>query len=301
MILGLRLRPNQVKFKEQGNPGVVVATVGPTVVRRQLGRRLRQLRGVSGMSVDQVAAERRLGISRAKLFKLEAGKHAVKPQDIAVLCARYGVSAQETDTLQALALATQDASWWHVYGEDAVPEWFSLFMDLEPAAATIRQYEAELVPGLLQTRDYAWAIYRAALPNTDEAEIERRVAVRMERQAIFDGAPPRQLHAVLNEAVLLRTVGNEEVMDEQLTKLRDAAGRPEITIDVLPLRAGSHPAMNGSFAILDFPNPGEDPSVAYVETASSAAYLQKPAELDRYDTIFKQTLPSTIPLLEYSP
>jgi len=279
----------------------MVSTLGPTVVRRQLGRRLRQLRDVSGLSVDQVVAERHLGISRAKLFKLEAGKHAVKPQDIAVLCARYGVAAKETGALQALALATQDASWWHVYGEDAVPEWFSLFVDLESAAATIRQYEAELVPGLLQTRDYAWAIYRAAQPDAEDAEIERRVTIRMERQAIFDRAKPPTLHAVLNEAALLRNVGGAEVMAAQLATLRDAAERPEITIDILPLDAGAHAAMSGTFAILDFQKPEEDPSVAYVETAISAAYLQKPAELDRYDVIFKQILSSTIPLLEYSP
>lgn len=253
------------------------------------------------MSVDQVVAERYLGISRAKLFKLEAGKHAAKPQDITVLCARYGVSAKVTSTLQALALATQDASWWHVYGEDAVPEWFSLFMDLEPVATTIRQYEAEYVPGLLQTRDYAWAIYRAARPDAEDAEIERRVAVRMERQKILDRARPPQLHAVLNEAVVLRTVGGAEVMAAQLAALRTAAGRPEITIDVLALGAGAHAAMNGSFAILDFPDPEQDPSMAYVETAISAAYLQKPAELDRYDAIFTKILTGTTPLLEYSP
>ncbi|HEY4007778.1 MAG TPA: DUF5753 domain-containing protein [Pseudonocardia sp.] len=275
--------------------------MGPTVVRRQLGRRLRQLRDVSGMSVDQVVAERHLGISRAKLFKLEAGKHAVKPQDIAVLCARYGVSAKVTSTLQALALATQDASWWHVYGEDAVPEWFSLFMDLEPVATMIRQYEAEYVPGLLQTRDYAWAIYRAAQPDAEDAEIERRVTIRMERQKIFNRARPPQLHTVLNEAVLLRTIGDSEVMAAQLAALRTAAQRPEIAIDVLALRAGAHAAMNGSFAILDFPNPREDPSMAYVETAISAAYLQKPAEIARYDTIFTQIMTGTTPLLEYSP
>jgi hypothetical protein len=279
----------------------MVTTVGPTVVRRQLGRRLRQLRDVSGMSVDQVVAERHLGISRAKLFKLEAGKHAVKPQDIAVLCARYGVSAKVTSTLQALALATQDASWWHVYGEDAVPEWFSLFMDLEPVATMIRQYEAEYVPGLLQTRDYAWAIYRAAQPDAEDAEIERRVTIRMERQKIFNRARPPQLHAVLNEVVLLRTIGDSEVMAAQLAALRTAAQRPEIAIDVLALRAGAHAAMNGSFAILDFPNPREDPSMAYVETAISAAYLQKPTEIARYDTIFTQIMTGTTPLLEYSP
>jgi hypothetical protein len=188
-----------------------------------------------------------------------------------------------------------------VYGDDAVPEWFSLFVELEPAAATIQKYEAELVPGLLQTRDYARAIYRAFQPDAEEAEIERRIAVRMDRQTIVDRSASRRLHAVLNEAVLLRNVGGSEVMKAQLTKLREMAQRPQITIDILPLSAGAHAAMNGSFAILEFPRPEEDPSVAYVETASSAAYLQKPAELDRYSSLFKQILNSTTPLLEYSP
>jgi transcriptional regulator with XRE-family HTH domain len=274
-----------------------MSSVGPTVVRRQLGRRLRQLRDGSGMSVEEVVAERHLGISRAKLYKLEAGKHAAKPQDITVLCARYGAPAEEISTLQALALATQEASWWHVYGDDAVPEWFSLYMELEPAASSIRKYEAELVPGLLQTEDYARAIYRAFQPDAPDGEIERRVAVRMERQV---RAESRRLHVVLNEAALLRRVGGPEVMAAQLAKLRDAADRPEITIDILPLSAGAHAAMNGSFAILDFDNPDEDPPVAYVETASSAAYLQKSADLDRYRAIFTTILNSVIPLQEYS-
>jgi transcriptional regulator with XRE-family HTH domain len=279
-----------------------VSTVGPTVIRRQLGRRLRQLRDVTGMTVEEVVSYRQLGISRAKLFRLEAGKHSVKPQDIAVLCAHYGITTRdEVETLQALALATQERSWWHIYGEDAVPEWFSLYIDLEPAASLTRQYEAEAVPGLLQTHEYAWAIHRAYRPDADDEEIERLVAVRMDRQKIFDLAKPRQLHAVINEAALLRQVGGAGVMGAQLASLRAAAARPEITLDVLPLSAGAHAAMSGSFAILDFPNPEEDPSVAYIETASSAAYLQKPAEIDRYATIFSRILPSTIPLLEYSP
>jgi transcriptional regulator with XRE-family HTH domain len=276
-----------------------MSSVGPTVVRRQLGRRLRQLRDGSGMSVEEVVAERHLGISRAKLYKLEAGKHAAKPQDITVLCARYGAPAEEISTLQALALATQEASWWHVYGDDAVPEWFSLYMELEPTASRIQTYEAELVPGLLQTEDYARAIYRAFQPDAQDGEIERRVAVRMNRQSMVDPAKSR-LHAVINEAALLRSVGGAEVMAAQLAKLREAAGRPEVTIDVLPLSAGAHAAMNGSFAILDFDNADEDPPVAYVETASSAAYLQKPADLDRYRAIFTTILNSVIPLQEYS-
>lgn len=254
------------------------------------------------MTVEEVASYRPLGISRAKLFRLEAGKHSVKPQDIAVLCAHYGITARdEVETLQALALATQERSWWHIYGDDAVPEWFSLYVELEPTASLIRKYEAEFIPGLLQTHDYARAVYRAYRPHAAAEEIERLIAVRMDRQKIFDRARGHRLHAVVNEAVLLRTVGGDEVMAAQLASLRAAAERPGTTIDVLPLRAGAHAAMNGSFAILDFPDPREDPSMAYIETAISAAYLQKPAELERYTAIFTRILPSTIPLQEYSP
>lgn len=294
------MRPG--KFRSGLTRGYTVSTVGPTVIRRQLGRRLRQLRDVTGMTVEEVVSYRHLGISRAKLFRLEAGKHSVKPQDIAVLCAHYGVTARdEVETLQALALATQERSWWHIYGDDAVPEWFSLYVDLEPAASMIRTYEAEFVPGLLQIRDYARAIHRVFRPDADDEEIERLVAVRMDRQKIFDQAKAGRLHAVVNEAALLRQVGGAEVMDAQMASLRAAAQRPEITVGVLPLRAGAHAAMSGAFALLDFPAPEEDPSMAYIETASSAAYLQKPAEIDRYAAIFNKILPSTIPLQEYSP
>lgn len=272
---------------------------GPTVVRRQLGRQLRRLREAKEVSVDQVVNNRHLGISRAKLYKLEAGKHSAKPQDVAVLCGYYGVPTGEIGTLTALALATQESSWWHVYGDDAVPEWFSLYVDLEPAAAAIRTYEVELIPGLLQTPEYAWAIYRTAQFDGGEAEIERRVAVRMERQAILDQRKPPRLHVVLNEAAVLREVGGGAVMDDQLAKLRKAAERRHVRIDILPLRAGAHAAMKGPFTILDFPNRSDDPSVVYLETASSAAYLQKPTQLDRYNAMFQQVLPSTIPLEEY--
>lgn len=279
-----------------------MSTTGPTVVRRQLGRRLRQLRDAAGMSVEEVTSMRYLGISRAKLFRLEAGKHSVKPQDITVLCGRYGItSVEEIETLQALALATQEQSWWHIYGKGTVPEWFSLYVDLEPTASMHRQYEVELIPGLLQTRDYAWAVYRTARPDADFEEIERLVAVRMDRQQNFNRAHFNQLHAVINEGALLRAVGGDRVMAAQLESLHEAAERPGITIDVLPLRAGAHAAMNGAFIRLDFPHPEEDPSMAYVETASSAAYLEKPTEIGRYDTIFTRISASTIPLQKYSP
>ncbi|EXG80277.1 helix-turn-helix domain-containing protein [Cryptosporangium arvum] len=271
----------------------------PTVVRRQLGRRLRLLREAAGVSVESVVADRRLGISRAKLYKLEAGKHPAKPQDVAALCRHYRASNEEIEALTTLALATQGSSWWHIFGEDTVPAWFSLYVDLEPAAASIRSYEAELVPGLLQTPEYALAVYQARNPTDDVNDLRRRVAVRMERQAILDRPTPPAFHAILNEAVLLREVGGPAVMAAQIDKLRGAADRPSTMIDVLPFKAGAHAAMESSFGILDFPDAEEDPSVVYLDSPSSAAYLQQRAELERYTTIFETVRTGTIPLQEY--
>ena len=273
---------------------------GPTVVRRQLGRRLRRLRGDE--SVDQVVANPKLGISRAKLFKLESGKHPVKPQDVAVLCGHYGATVEETEALTALALATHGDSWWHAYGADgAVPEWFSLYLDVEPAAHRIRSYEDELIPGLLQTPEYAAEVYRARNPDDAPREIERRVALRMGRQGILtrdDPAPPR-LHIVLNEAAVLRQVGGSDVMKRQIDRLRQAATQPHITIEIVPLATGAHAAMESAFVILDFADPQEDPSVVYMDSPSGALYLQKPAELDRYQTIFNHVRRQAVPILEY--
>lgn len=280
----------------QGDAGPVA---GPTVVRRQLGRRLRRLRDGLGVSVEQVVANRKLGISRAKLYKLEAGKHPAKPQDVAALCGHYGATPDETEALTALALGTQDQSWWHVYGESAVPEWFSLYVDLEPAATKIRTYESELIPGLLQTPAYAWAVYRAMNPRDGTDEIERRVAVRMERQAILRRAKPPKLHVVLNEAALLREVGGAEVMDSQFDKLRQATAQRNVEVDVLPLRAGAHAAMETTFVILDFPVQEDDPPVVYMDSPTSAAYLQKPHELSCYETIFGQIAERAVSFKEY--
>lgn len=182
-----------------------------------------------------------------------------------------------------------------------MPEWFGLYADLAPAATVIRTDEAELVPGLLQTRDYASAVYRAMTPGACFAEIDRRVGVRMERQTVLDRPNPPSLHVVLNEAALLCRVGGPDVMAEQVTKLRKAAARPGVIIDVLPLIAGAHPAMGwNTFVILDFPDADEDPPVVYLDTPSSAAYLDQPADLARYNATFAALLDRTTPLLEYA-
>lgn len=276
---------------------------GPTVVRRQLGRRLKQLREAKGVTVQHVVAQPALGISQAKIYKLEAGMHSARPQDVTVLCQFYGATKAETEALTALAIATRGASWWHVYGEDAVPEWFSLYLDVEPAARQIRTYEAELVPGLLQTPDYAREVHRARNPDASDAEIARSVGVRMERQGILtrEDPPAPQLHVILNEAVVLRQVGGPTVMSEQLARLRTAAQQPNINIEILPLAAGAHAAMETAFVILDFPDPEEDPPVVYIDSPSSAAYFQKPGELERYETIFSRIREKSVPIEKVQP
>lgn len=283
---------------------VPAPVAGPTVVRRQLGRQLKALRELAGFSVAQVVAHRSLGISRAKLFKLEAGKHPVKPQDVAVLCGHYRAAAEETEALTSLALATTGESWWHVYGEDAVLDGFPLYLEIEPITHELFTYESELIPGLLQTPKYARAVYQARNPGDASSEIERRVALRVQRQAILtrvEPTPAPTLHVVLNEAAVLREVGGPDVMRDQIERLRDAAHRPNININILPLKVGAHAAMESAFVILDFPDPQEDPSVVYLDTPSSAAYLQKPDDLDRYRTIFGHVLKQAVPILEYQP
>lgn len=270
---------------------------GPTVVQRQLGRRLKALRQTAGVSADQVVANKRLGISRAKLYKLEAGAHSVKPQDVNVLCRHYGATERETDALIDLAVATREPSWWHGYGNDIVPEWFRLFLDLEPAASSIRTYQPELIPGILQTKSYAEAINAASnLPN---APIAEWVAVRIERQAILERADPPKLHAIIGEAALLRNVGGNDTMKAQTEKLRHYARRPNVSIGVVPLSSGPYEAMGKAFVLLDFQDPQTDPSVAYLENVVSTTYVYDTEQMRRFEAVFGQLQTLAIPIEDY--
>ncbi|MQA25466.1 MAG: helix-turn-helix domain-containing protein [Micromonosporaceae bacterium] len=265
------------------------------MVRRQLGRCLRRLRSAAKVSVDQVVANRELGISRAKLYKLEAGQHPVKPQDVVVLCQFFGASPDEIKRLTALALATQGSA------DAAIPEWFQLYRDLEQVAASIRSYEGEVIPGLLQTGDYARAVYQAAQPDDGEEAIKHQVNLRMERQErFFSRRPQPRLSAVLSETVLTRLVGGEAVMQAQVEQLRQLGRRDGIEIRVLPFSTGGHAAMAGDFRILDFDDP-DDPDIVYLEAQIGARYLQKPSEYDEYQRLWRLIHAQAVPLKEFSP
>jgi hypothetical protein len=268
---------------------------GPTVVRRQLGRTLKRMRIAAKVSVDQVVAHRELGISRAKLYRLEAGQHLAKPQDIVVLCQFLGASAEEIKRLTALALATQGTA------DAAIPEWFQLYRDLEQVAAGIRSYDGEVIPGLLQTGDYARAVYRAAQPDHSDEAIEHQVGLRLERQERFFGRRPApRLTAILNQAVLTRPAGDDGIMEAQIEHLHQLDKQATVDVGVLPFSAGMHAAMTGAFRILDFDDP-DDPNIVYLEAHIGGRYLQKPEEYAEYGRIWHLIRRTAIPLKEFSP
>jgi len=197
------------------------------------------------------------------------------------------------EAMRGLAIETKAKGWWHAYG-DAIPSWFELYVGLEAAASHLREYEESLIPGLLQTKEYALAIFQLDRPTMIEEERERLVAVRLQRQSLLTRRLPKppRVEVILSEAVLRRTVGGPEVMANQLDHLLRVAELPNVSLRVLPLAAGPHPgAIAGSFVILDFP-PGNggrslpEPSVVYSESLTGAIYLDKPNELAAYEDVW---------------
>jgi transcriptional regulator with XRE-family HTH domain len=263
---------------------------GSTVPRRQLGRYLRDLRNKAGLTV-KVAAEQ-LERSEPTIWRIETGQTSVRSIDVELMCRLYGAEPEITEALKGLAKETKARGWWQAYG-DAVPEWFDLFVGLEAAASRISWYEQELVPGLLQTEDYARTVIKADHPEESEDDIERRVHLRITRQAILRRLiDPPTLQVVLNESVLRRTVGGADVMAGQLDYLAEASELPAVSLRVVPFSAGLHlGVVSGPFIMLRFPLNGggaeSEPPTVYTDGFTGALYLDKPNELDRYGMAFK--------------
>ncbi|GAB3506022.1 Scr1 family TA system antitoxin-like transcriptional regulator [Amycolatopsis cihanbeyliensis] len=258
---------------------------GPAVRRRQLGRLLRDFRAASGFKTMEAAAERS-GLSRATISRIENAKQAILPKTVRLLCQAYGVGAPMLDHLLRLAEESDDRGWLVAYG-DTVPDWFERYVGEESDAIEIWNYEAEFVPGLLQTADYCRAVSAAAGPDVTEESLHRLVAFRQARQERLHGEDAPQLDVVINEAALRRVVGSPEVMAEQLRHLAEMAARTNITVRALPFSAGAHPAMTNSFTMLHFPEEA-GVATAYVEIDSGAIYPDRPTDFDRYTWIFRR-------------
>jgi hypothetical protein len=258
----------------EGGPGT-----GPTVLRMLLGAQLRRLRESSGVTREGAGWEIRA--SESKISRMELGRVGFKERDVADLLTLYGVTApEEREALLKLARDANSPGWWHRYG-DVLPNWFQSYLGLEAAAALIRSYEVQFVPGLLQTREYARAVVLLGHGRAAPAEIERRVALRMQRQRLLHRENPPQLWAVVDEAALRRPIGGPRVMREQVAALIEATKSPNIRLQVIPFAAGGHAAAGGAFTILRFGD-RELPDIVYIEQLTSALYLDKRDDLDYY-------------------
>ncbi|MEV4544482.1 helix-turn-helix domain-containing protein [Micromonospora echinaurantiaca] len=252
---------------------------GPTVLRMLLGAQLRRLREASGVTREGAGWEIRA--SESKISRMELGRVGFKERDVADLLTLYGVTAaEEREPLLKLARDANSPGWWHRYG-DVLPSWFQSYLGLEAAAALIRTYEVQFVPGLLQTPAYARAVVLLGHPRADAAEVDRRVDLRIRRQQLLRRPRPPQLWAVVDEAALRRPIGGPAVMREQLTALIEATSAPNIRLQVVPFTAGGHAAAGGAFSILRFGDQ-DLPDIVYIEQLTSALYLDKRDDLDYY-------------------
>ncbi|MGC4771780.1 helix-turn-helix domain-containing protein [Micromonospora sp. DT44] len=254
-------------------------TTGPTVLRMLLGAQLRRLRESSGVTREGAGWEIRS--SESKISRMELGRVGFKERDVSDLLTLYGVNDEgEREALLKLARDANSPGWWHRYG-DVLPSWFQSYLGLEAAAALIRSYEVQFVPGLLQTREYARAVVLLGHGGAGVAEIDRRVDLRMQRQQLLLRDKPPLLWAVVDEAALRRPIGGREVMRGQLTALIEATKSPTVRLQVIPFAAGGHAAAGGAFTILRFGDQ-ELPDIVYIEQLTSAIYLDKRDDLDYY-------------------
>jgi transcriptional regulator with XRE-family HTH domain len=252
---------------------------GPTVRRMLVGAQLRRLRNANGISRERAAEAIRA--SAWKIHRLENGQVSFKERDIVDLLRLYGVA--DPGEVAAFVILVREANqpgWWHQYN-DLLPQWFKTYVDLESTAVMIRSYEAQFVPGLLQTEEYMRAVIRDAHLDESSEEVERRIALRMARQVLLTQEHAPRLWAVVDEGALRRPVGGPDVLRAQLERLIEAAELPNVRLQVLPFAAGAHPAMVGAFSILRFPEP-ELPDVVYLEHLTNALYLEKREDVEEY-------------------
>jgi transcriptional regulator with XRE-family HTH domain len=257
---------------------------GPTVRRRQLIAELKRLRETTRLTQDDVASQ--LDWHPTKVMRIETGRTAPHPNDVRVMLGLYGVTDHDAVSgLLKLAKEARQRGWWYSY-RDVLLSRYEFFIGLESEATMIQDFGLAMIPGLLQTEDYARALIRGLIA-IDAAEIERRVEVRMTRQRLLAKPDRPQLWAIVDEAAVQRVVGGRAIMRAQLLHLANAAEQGQTTIQVLPYGAGPHPGQAGPFIVLGFAAPAE-PEIVYMETVGGSLFVDKPEEVRLYMTVFDQ-------------
>jgi len=261
---------------------------GPTVQRRRLGIELRRLREAAGKSIEEVAEI--LECSASKVSRIENGQVTASPRDVRDMLEIYDVDSAYRDSLVEMARIARHRSWWQAYSDTpAMP-----VIGLEVAADQIQSYEAMVVPGLLQTRDYAQAMISALYPEMPNAQVDRWVDLRMTRQELLTRHNPPAVQILLEECVLRRPVGGRLIMRTQLEHLATmTAATSSLTLQILPLSVGAHAAMNGPFAVFRFPDPAV-PDIVFFEHAVSDLFLETPEHVEQYERVFESLRESAL-------
>ncbi|MET8472914.1 helix-turn-helix transcriptional regulator [Streptomyces sp. NPDC006422] len=262
---------------------------GPAVRRRKLGAELRALRVQAGLTSGEAA--RLVGWHQSKVSRIETGRSGVKPSDVLRLLDAFEARDPELREL-VVALAGGDNAgghhWWHAY-RGLLPPAYRDFISLESQACRIRTLETSVVPGLLQTPEYAHAVTRSVLNGAPDRHINALVEVRLARQDVLRADPPLRLTAVLDEAVLRREVGGRGVLRRQLAHLAEAARMPHVRIHVLPFSSGGHIGLTGPFVVFSFPNTS-DLDVVVLDHLTSSLYLERKEDLKAYTDAFDALL-----------
>ena len=263
----------------------MVASSSPTVLKRYIALELRRLRETAGFKREQVAERLRCAVSH--ISHLETMRNLPKAAELEVLLGFYAADERTAAFLDLVDAARRGRDWWIPF-KGAAPEWFDLFLAMESSAVQIDSYDSMIVPGLFQTPAYAKAVIRAGEPELTDAEVARRVELRMGRQDVLTRQPdPPIVWSVLDESVLHRPAGEPQVLVEQLEYLVKLLDLPMVTIQLLPLEVGVHAGIDGTITILTFPPELEgDPGIAYTEPRAKAAYYEDRAEI----MIYRNTL-----------
>jgi transcriptional regulator with XRE-family HTH domain len=264
-------------------------TYRPTVRGRRLARELRRLREEQELTLQEVAD--RLGWSRATVSRLETAQTRPHHGDVSDLLDLYGVTSPDRDAFITLARETRQRGWWTAY-EDVFT---GSYVALEDDASRIRTWDPQLIHGLLQTDAYARAVISAGRMIPDQAEIERRVAARKERQRLLDRPSAPHLHVIFDEGVIRRPIGGAEIMSGQLDALVTAGTeRDNVTIQVLTYGFGEHAGLDGRFTILSYPE-SADPDIAYVEGTMGNVYLESTDEIGQHVERFQRITTAALP------
>ncbi len=258
------------------------AVQSPTLRRRRLGAALRQLRERSEIPREEVAEK--LDCSASKIGRIENGDVGVRRRDLDDMLDLYAVDdADQRDELHALARESKKRDgWWRKYSD--LPNRYLRLIELETVATSFRWFEPMVVPGLLQTEEYARAVIRTGRPTDNAEEVERRARVRMTRQELLTGDDPPEFWTILDEAALRRVMGGPVVMRGQLERLAELADLPNVTVQVLPFTHGGHEAVAGAFTILRFPD--RDPDIVYVDGFAGDFYLEEEADVRGCSLVF---------------